>query len=246
MRVDVLGVGFDNVTMDEAVERAVSMMEEEGPHLVVTPNPEMIQQAERDPEFAEILAQADLAIPDGVGVIYAAKLLGTPLKGRVPGVDLATRLMERMAQSGKRLYLLGAKPGVAEMAAVNLSAAHPGLVVCGTHDGYFQEDDPSVVEDIRKCRADVVFVCLGAFKQERWAAVHGKETGARLFLGLGGALDVFSGQVERAPVMWQKLGIEWLYRTIKEPFRIKRVAKLPLVLVDALGHRLRRGKGGKR
>lgn len=238
MRVDVLGVGFDNVTLDEALDRAAALLEQEGPHMVVTPNPEIVQRANKDAGFAQILAQADLVIPDGIGVVYAAKILGRPLKGRVPGIDFATALMDYAAKNGKRLFLLGAAPGVAELAAVNLRAAHPGLVVCGAHDGYFKEDGP-VVQAIREARADIVFVCLGFPKQEKWIAAHGGDTGARLLIGLGGSLDVFAGKVERAPEKFQKLGLEWFYRLMKEPSRIGRMAKLPLFLVSAVGARLR-------
>ena len=190
--------------------------------------------------MAPVKAQADLVIPDGIGVVYAARILGRPLKGRAPGVDFAQGLMARMAKTGDKLFLLGAKPGVAEQAAENLRQAHPGLNICGCHDGYFKEDPP-VIEAIRAAGADVVFVCLGAPKQELWMASNGPKTGARLAVGLGGCLDVFAGNVQRAPEAWQKAGLEWLYRLIKEPSRIGRMAKLPLILVDALGARL----GGK-
>ncbi len=237
MRTDILGVAFDNVTMAEAVDRAMALLEREGPHLVVTPNAEIVQQARSDPEFAALIAQADLVLPDGVGVVYASKILGRPLKGRVPGVDFAGALMDRMAKLNKRLFLLGAKPGVAEEAARRLAAQHPGLTVCGVHDGYFREDAP-VVQAIREAGADVVFVCLGAPKQEKWAAAHGGETGARLLVGLGGSLDVFAGQVDRAPESWQRLGLEWLYRAIRQPSRFKRIAKLPGFLLSAVGARI--------
>ena len=238
MRVDVLGVAFDNVTMDEAADRALAMLEEDRPHLVATPNPEIVQRANQDPEFAGILAKADLVVPDGVGVIYAAKILGRPLKARVPGIDLASSLLSRIAGTGKRLFLLGAAPGVAEQAAVNLRAAYPGLVVCGVHDGYFQEGGP-VAEAVRAARADLVFVCLGAPKQEKWIAANGEAAGARLYIGLGGAMDVFAGKVERAPEKFQRLGLEWLYRLAKEPSRIGRMVKLPLFLVSAAGAKIR-------
>lgn len=238
MRVDVLGVSFDNFTLDEAVDKAVQLLEEDRPHVMATPNPEMIQKAAKDPQFAKVLHDADLVIPDGIGVIYAAKILGRPLKGRVPGVDFAAKLMDRMAASGKRLYLLGAKPGVAEDAAKNLQAQHPGLIICGTHDGYFKEDAP-VIAAIREAKADVVFVCLGFPRQEEWAAAHGAETGAKLLIGLGGSLDVFAGRVQRAPEAMQKMGLEWLFRLYQEPSRIGRMARLPLILFQAAGARIR-------
>ena len=241
MRTDILGVGFDNVTMEEALDRAETLIAEGGPHLVVTPNAEIVQQAKRDEEFFGLIAEADLVIPDGVGVIYASKILGRPLKGRVPGVDFAAGLMERMAKTGRKLFLLGAKPGVAEEAAVKLAEAHPGLTICGTHDGYFKEDGP-VAEEIRQSGADVVFVCLGAPKQEKWMARWGQHSGAKMAIGLGGVLDVYAGNVERAPESWQKLGLEWAYRLKKEPQRFGRMARLPLVLVKSAGQRVK-GKG---
>ena len=240
MRIDVLGVGFDNLTLEEAAQAGAGFVEGDGFHYAVTPNPEFILAARKDPAFRQVLLDADLVLPDGIGVIYSAKLLGRPLKGRAPGIEFAQQLIAWMAKNGTRLFLLGAKPGVAELAAANLKTQYPGLIVCGTHDGYFQEDEP-VVEAIRAAAADVVFVCLGAPKQEFWMAKNGPASGAHLMVGLGGSLDVFAGVVDRAPEGFQKLGLEWLYRLMKEPKRFGRMAKLPLVLVYALGSRI----GGK-
>ena len=240
LRTDVLGVGFDDLTLEEAARAGAALVEEEGFHYAVTPNPEFILAARKDPAFRQALLDADLVLADGIGVIYSARLLGRPLKGRAPGIEFAQRLVAWMAKNGKRLFLLGAKPGVAELAAANLKDKYPGLIVCGTHDGYFKEDEP-VVEAIRQAAADVVFVCLGAPKQEFWMVKNGPASGAHLMVGLGGSLDVFAGVVERAPEAFQKLGMEWLYRLMKEPKRIGRMAKLPLVLVYALGSRI----GGK-
>lgn len=241
MRTDVLGVGFDDLTLEEAAAAGAALVEAGGFHYAVTPNPEFLLAAKHNPAFRQALLGADLVLADGVGVVYSAKILGRPLKGKVPGIDFAQRLLAWMARHGKRLFLLGAKPGVAELAAEKLRAAHPGLLICGTHDGYFQEDAP-VVEEIRAAGADVIFVCLGAPKQELWMVQHGPDTGARLAVGLGGSLDVFAGTVERAPESWQKAGMEWLYRLIKEPSRFGRMARLPLILVDALAARLRGGR----
>ncbi len=243
MKMNILGVSFDNVTLEEAVQAGLALADGENQgSYVVTPNPEFILDARKNPQFAADLAGAKLTLADGVGVIYAAKMLGTPLKAKVPGIDFAAGLMEGMAKKGLRLYLLGAKPGVAELAGKNLMGRYPGLTVCGVHDGYFQEEESAALtEEMKAARADVVFVCLGAPKQERWMAAHGGQTGAKLLVGLGGSLDVFAGTVERAPEGFQKLGLEWLYRLIQEPWRWKRMARLPLILWYALLGRL----GGK-
>ena len=242
MKINVLGVHFDNLTPDEAVQRGVELMNAGGFHYVVTPNPEFVLAAEKDEEFRAVLNGAHLVIPDGIGVIYSAKLLGTPLKGRVPGIDFSAGMLSHMDKVGGRVFLLGAKPGIAEEAGRRISQRFPNLVICGTHDGYFKEDEP-VVELIRQSQADLLFVCLGAPRQEKFMAQHGPETGVKLAMGLGGSLDVYAGAVERAPESWQKLNMEWAYRLMKEPKRIGRMAKLPLVLVKAVGQRLRGRKG---
>lgn len=230
MRIDVLGIGFDNLTMDEAVAEGLRLINAEGAHYVATPNPEIVEVCRENPAARDAVNGADLVLPDGIGVVKGAAMLGTPLKGKTPGIEFAGYLMEKMAQQGKSLFLLGAKPGVAEMAAVRLGQQYPGLNMAGTHDGYFREDAP-IVEEIRQSGADCVFVCLGAPKQELWMAKNGLATGAHLLCGLGGSLDVFAGTVQRAPEFWSRHGLEWFYRLCKEPRRIGRMMKLPLFLV---------------
>ena len=240
MRIDVLGVGFDDLTMEEAVTAGMELLGQEGCHYVVTPNPEIVEVCREDPKAMEAVNGASLVLADGIGVVKGAAMLGTPLKGRVPGIEFAGGLMEKMAEKGLSLYLLGAKPGVAEQAAERLAARYPGLRIAGTHDGYFREDGP-VVQAIADSRADAVFVCLGAPKQELWMKKNGPATGARLLCGLGGSLDVFAGVVERAPKFWSDHGLEWFYRLCKEPKRIGRMMKLPLFLVH-----VRREKGKRK
>ncbi len=230
MRINVLGVGFDNVTMDEAVARGMELLHSPGTHYVVTPNPDIVEVCRENLAARQAVNGADLVLPDGVGVVKGAGMLGTPLKEKVPGIEFAAGLMERMAAEGLSLYLLGAKPGVAEAAGERLAARYPGLKIAGTRDGYFQEDGP-VLEDIRQSGADCVFVCLGAPKQELWMAKHGKAAGARLLCGLGGSLDVFAGVVERAPKFWSDHGLEWFYRLCSDPRRAGRMMKLPLFLI---------------
>lgn len=236
-----MGVSFDDLTLDQAVAAGEKLAAGPGFSYVVTPNPEIVTMAREMPDYGDILNNAGLVLPDGIGVVHAARILGTPLQGRVPGIDFASGLLERLAASGGRLFLLGAKPGVAQQAADNLRRRLPALTVCGVHDGYFKEDAP-VVEAIRAAQADVVFVCLGAPKQERWMAQHGPATGAHLMVGLGGVLDVYAGNVKRAPEAWQKLGLEWFYRLLRQPSRLGRMAKLPLFLVRAAKEKGKRGR----
>ena len=222
MKTEILGVRFDDLTQQEAAQQGRQLLEEDKFHYVVTPNPEFLLAAEKDPEFRRVLNAADLVLPDGIGVVYSAKILGTPLKERVPGIEFAEAMLSALNEMGGRLYLLGAKPGVAEEAGRRICARYPALVLCGTHDGYFK-DEQAILPEIAAAKPDLLFVCLGAPKQEKWMARWGQHTGAKLAIGLGGCLDVFAGNVRRAPEQWQKLGLEWAYRLKKEPKRIGRM-----------------------
>ena len=230
MRINVLGVGFDNVTMAEATARGRELLETEGAHYVVTPNPEIVETCRADAEAMAAVNGADLVLPDGIGVIYGAKMLKTPLKERVPGIEFGTAMIESCAKSGKSVYLLGAKPGVAEQAAENLKQRFAGLRIAGTHDGYFK-DDAEAAAWIKDSGAVMALICLGAPKQEKFMAKYGEATGARLLLGLGGSLDVFAGVARRAPEFYVRHNLEWFYRLVKNPSRIGRMMKLPLFLV---------------
>lgn len=234
MRIDVLGVGFDNVTMDEALARGRELLDAAGCHYVVTPNPEIVEACRADAEAMAAVNDADLVLPDGIGVIYGAKMLKTPLRERVPGIEFGTAMIEYCAQSGKSVFFLGAKPGVAEQAAENLKKRFDGLIVAGTKDGYFK-DDAAAAAAIEESGADMALVCLGAPKQEKFMARYGEATGARLLLGLGGSLDVFAGVAQRAPEFYVNHNLEWFYRLLKNPSRIGRMMKLPLFLVHVAG-----------
>ena len=238
MRTDVLGMLFDNFTMDEAILHAEELMESDDASYIVTPNPEIVWMHRTDPALKAAVAGAEMVLADGIGVIYGAKILKTPLKGRVPGVDFAAALLGKMAEKGKSVYLLGGKPGIAEKAAENLVLQFDGLKIAGTADGYFNDDD-IVIEKINAASPDVLFVCLGAPKQEYWMAGNAGKLHVTLMAGLGGSIDVFAGTVKRAPEGWRKLGLEWLYRLICEPRRIKRMIKLPLFLFVVIGQRIR-------
>ena len=241
MRIDVMGVGFDNVTMDEALERAKTLLAQPGPAYCVTPNAEIVYEALHDEAFRAILNGAALVLPDGAGTVLGAKLLGTPLKQKVAGIDFSANLLGILAETGKRLYLLGGKPGIAEKAAENMIKKHPGLCICGTADGYFRDEAP-VIEKINAAKPDALFVCLGAPKQEIFMHAHCADLAVPLMIGLGGSLDGFAGTVKRAPDWMIRLQLEWLYRLIKEPKRIGRMMRLPKFVLAVLARRLRGGK----
>ncbi len=224
--VNILGVHVNKYTMEEAVERASSLMETENFSMIFTPNSEIILYASNNPEFAEVLNKGDMVIPDGIGVVYGAKILKNPIKERVAGYDLVCNLFPVMAEKGQSVYLLGAKPGVAEKAAESLVEKYKGLVIAGTHDGYFK-DDEEVIADINRCAPDFLMVCLGFPKQENWIFNNREKLNAKLAIGAGGCLDVFAGTVQRAPEFYCKHGIEWLYRLIKQPSRFVRMLSLP-------------------
>jgi N-acetylglucosaminyldiphosphoundecaprenol N-acetyl-beta-D-mannosaminyltransferase len=178
---------------------------------------------------------------DGVGVILAARILGVPLTERVAGIDLALALAAEVARSGGRLFLFGGAPGVAEAAAAELQRRHPALRVTGTQHGYLGADDePRVIERIREARPDVLFVALGAPRQERWIRRWRAELPVAIAIGVGGSLDVFAGRVARAPGWMQRAGLEWLYRALREPRRWSVIRTIPPLFVMAALERIRR------
>lgn len=236
MRIKLLGVGFDNVTMEEAVQRGVALLESDGTHYVATPNPEIVETCRTNPAAMAAVNGADLVLPDGIGVVYGSRLRKTPLKGRVPGIEFGAEMLRQCARLGKRVYLLGSKPGVAEAAAEKLRQDYEGLQIVGTADGYFK-DDAAAAARVRESGAELVFVCLGAPKQEIFMHDFGEATGAQLLLGLGGSLDVFAGNVERAPQFYRDHGLEWFYRLMKNPSRLGRMMKLPLFMLHVAGEK---------
>jgi len=239
MRTDVLGVGFDSFTIEQAVSVAYDEILSGGKSYVVTPNPEIVWQCRKNEALREALSRACLVLPDGIGVIIGARILRTPMDhGRIPGIDFASALFEKMAGSGKSVFLLGAKPGVAEMAGEKLAERYPGLIISGTLDGYFT-DDKYVIEKVNEAAPSLLLVCLGAPKQELWMAENIGSLSVPLCAGLGGSLDVFAGNIKRAPVFFRKLGLEWLYRLMREPRRLKRSMCLPLFLLTVIRKRLR-------
>ena len=224
--VNILGANIHMVTMDEAHEQAMGLMETEECSVIYTPNSEIILYASNNPEFMDKLNSADLTIADGIGVVYASKMLHKPVKERVAGYDLVCGLLKDMAEKKKSVYLFGGKPGVAEEAAKTITKNNLGIVIAGTSDGYFEDDGP-IIEKINAAKPDFLMVCLGFPKQEEWIYNNREKLNARLVIGAGGCLDVFAGTVLRAPKFFCDHGLEWLYRLIKQPSRFIRMLALP-------------------
>lgn len=238
MKIDVMGLKFDSMTMDEALSRAEALLRGDKAAYVVTPNAEIAYEALHDVQLREMLNGADLMLPDGAGVVLASKLLRTPVKQKVAGVDFAAGLLGILERNGQSLYLLGGKPGIGELAAQKMLEAHPQLRIAGIADGYFRDEAP-VIEKINASGADALFVCLGAPKQERFMVQHQQELHVHLMAGLGGSLDAFAGTVQRAPAWMIRLNLEWLYRLIREPKRFRRMLRLPKYLWAVMLKRIR-------
>lgn len=233
MKTDILGVLFDNYTVDESVDIAIKSLSNKKPFVIFTPNPEIVNVTKKDKEFTQILNSADIVTPDGIGIVYASKILNGNITSRAPGFDISKGIIKMLDQIGGSVYIFGGKPGIAELAAENLKKEYKNLVISGVRNGYF-DDDNEIVEDISAVSPDLLMVCLGAPKQEKWIYKNKERLNSGIIIGAGGSVDVLSGQVKRAPEFYTKHGLEWLYRLINQPTRIKRMIKLPLFLIDVL------------
>jgi N-acetylglucosaminyldiphosphoundecaprenol N-acetyl-beta-D-mannosaminyltransferase len=242
-QINILGVQIDDVTMPEAVARVLVWTEERAGRLVVTPNPEIVMAARRDPEFRAILNAADLAIPDGVGLVWAARLLGRPLRGTTPGVELVEALAPKAAARGQRWYLLGGAEGVAAAAGRVLTARHRGLVIAGALAGDPAPGCDSAMQAAIRAAGpiDLLLVAYGAPKQERWLARNLAASGAAVGIGVGGTFNFLTGRSRRPPAAIQRAGFGWLFRLVTEPWRWRRQLSLPrfaaLVLTEAMRRR---------
>jgi N-acetylglucosaminyldiphosphoundecaprenol N-acetyl-beta-D-mannosaminyltransferase len=231
----VLGVRVDELDIEGTLDRIEALLARGGHHLVATVNPEFVMLARRDPEFHRLLESAAICLADGWGVTWAARRQGRPLPARVTGVDLIPALAERAAQKGWRLFLLGAAPGVGEAVARLLTEGHPGLVIAGCHPGMAgPEGDEESLRLIAAAKPDIVLVAYGAPRQELWIARNLGRLEAAVGIGVGGAFDYLSGRVRRAPAWMRRAGLEWLYRLVRQPWRARRMAVLPLFALEVL------------
>lgn len=234
-KVDILGVGVNSLTMDEAVEKIEGFIEGRKNALIATANAEMIMRATYDEELKKILNAADLVVPDGAGTVWAAGYLGHPMPERVAGYDLSQELMKAAPERGQRIYFFGSAPGVADAAKAKAEEWYPGINIVGTRNGFFKpEDEAEIIAEIKAAQPDILLVALGVPKQEKWLFAHREELNVPISIGVGGSFDVMAGVMKRAPLWMQKAKLEWLYRGLKQPSRIGRLMALPKFVIAVM------------
>ena len=242
-KLSIMGVRIDNLSMNEVLKIAEEKIEKNEQYIIYTPNTEFIMRCQKDEEFLDLMNKSDINIPDGIGLIYAGKIKKHPLKEKVGGYDLSVNLLKMANDKGLKLYVVGGKPGVAEAAMENVREKYPGIKIVGAQHGYFKgthlgkkghEEELAVIEDINKHQPHILFVGFGAKKQEQWIEYNKDLINANVIIGNGGTLDGLAGIVKRAPDIFIKLGLEWLYRLMKEPKRIKRQIVLPVFMFKVI------------
>ena len=223
----ILGVPFSTRNFDETVADLAERIERGEQTHVITANPEVVMLGRGNQAFHSLLEQA-YVVPDGIGIVYAAKWTNQPIAERVTGVELVEGLMAEADRQQWNVYLLGAAPDVVRLAAEKLGRRYPGARIVGYRDGYFRQDEePQIVQEIAERNTQLLFVAMGCPRQEEWIARYREKVGATLMMGVGGSFDVISGKVKRAPLIWQKLHLEWLYRLLATPSRWKRQLAIP-------------------
>lgn len=240
--VKILGLPILSGSQQEARAYIARQIQNRRKLCIFTPNPEIIWHARKDESFHKRLRQADLLLPDGVGVVLAARLRGTPIKERITGIDTGEWLLQYAAEHALSVFLLGARRGVAQDAKQRLCKKLPNLLICGTHHGYFEKEkagrqNQEVLKRIQAAKPDLLFVCFGSPAQEQWICDNLDALPfLRLAIGLGGVLDVWSGNCKRAPKIVQACRAEWIWRALREPRRLTRLFCLPAFLWTSIRH----------
>lgn len=226
--VKLFGVPVSKLDMTDSVRVLAEAITSRKPHQVITANPIMIMMALDNPDYMHMMQQAEFIVPDGTGAVWAASHIGEPVAERVPGIELMHRLFEVGERHGWRAYLLGADPETIKEAYERLRVQYPLMKFVGYQDGYFSEErDAEVIAKIKAAEPDLLFVGRAANNQEPWIGRYKHELGVPVMMGVGGSFDVISGRLKRAPVVFQRLGLEWLHRLILQPTRWRRMLALP-------------------
>ncbi len=242
-KIYIMNVKINNVTLQEAVEKIENQIKIGSKYSIYTPNTEIVMMCQKDKEFLKYINNGDMVIPDGIGLVYASKIKKLPLKERTAGYDLSIKLLEIANNNKLKLYMIGGKPGVTDKAAKNIKLKFPDINICGYKHGYFKgthldmnghEEELEVINDINEKSPDILFVGFGAKKQEKWIEYNKNKINATIIIGNGGTIDGIAGNVKRAPDIFIKLGLEWFYRLIKDPKRIKRQIVLPIFMLKII------------
>jgi N-acetylglucosaminyldiphosphoundecaprenol N-acetyl-beta-D-mannosaminyltransferase len=241
--VNIFGVNIHNTTLVETVNLLDQYLKGDKLRVIYTPNTEIVMAAKDNKDLKELINKADIIIPDGIGLIYGSRIRKLPLKERVTGFDTSIELLKLANKNSYSLYLLGGKEGVAKAAAENIKENYPNIRIGGFHHGYFKgshlglkkhPEEEDIINEINKVNPDIIFVGFGFPKQEIWIDSNKDRLKGRVIIGNGGVMDVLSGNSKRAPEIFIKLGLEWLYRLLQDPSRIKRQIVLPKFLIEVI------------
>jgi N-acetylglucosaminyldiphosphoundecaprenol N-acetyl-beta-D-mannosaminyltransferase len=233
--VELYGVHVSSMTMKDTVDYLADAIRTRLANHVITVNPIMIMTGLEDPSYMQVMQKAELLVPDGTGVVWAASYIGKPVKERVTGIELINELMDRGQREGWRVYLLGTTSDTIRTAADRIQERYPNIHIVGVRDGYFGEaEDAQVIEEIVKAEPDILLVGRASNNQEPWIGKYKHQLNIPVMMGVGGSFDVISGKLKRAPKLVQRLGFEWLFRLIQEPYRYKRMLILPKFVLKVI------------
>ncbi len=236
--IKILGVPVHPLTMQQSVDELEERLLAGKQTFVVTANAEIIMMCQQDAEYNHIISrEAELVLPDGAGAVWAGRYLGYKVPERVAGFDLYNHLLALSAKKGYKAYFFGGSPNIAEAAKIKSESLYPGVQIVGCHNGYFTaEDEPQIIEAINNSGADMLFVALGAPKQEKWILANRQALKPRIIMGIGGSFDVLAGKMERAPKWMQDASLEWAFRLYKQPSRFMRMLALPKFVLKVIFH----------
>ncbi|WFA09133.1 WecB/TagA/CpsF family glycosyltransferase [Tissierella sp. Yu-01] len=241
--IKIFGVTIHNTTLDDTTKLLEQSLKENKLKVIYTPNTEIIMAAKGNNELRDLINKGDLILPDGIGLIYGSRIKKKPLKERVTGFDTSMKLLDIANKYSYSIYLLGGKDGIAKEAAKRIKADYPNINIAGFHHGYFkgshlglsnEPEEEKIIKEINEKKPDIIFVGFGFPKQEIWIDANRSRIDGKVIIGNGGVMDILSGNSRRAPEIYIKLGLEWLYRLMKEPSRIKRQIVLPKFLIDVI------------
>ncbi|RFU66850.1 WecB/TagA/CpsF family glycosyltransferase [Bacillus sp. V59.32b] len=239
--VEILSVPFTNLRKKTLINDFLHpRLQDNEKTFIVTANPEIVEYANKDSDYKKIISESDFIVPDGIGIVYASKILNNPLEERIAGFDLMNDLLKLADENKYRVFMLGAEQSVITLAAENVKKTYRHLNLVGYHHGYIEIDDAVLVKKISDTKPDIIFIALGFPKQEQWISNHMPLFDKGIFMGVGGSFDVLAGKVNRAPMIWQKSNLEWLYRLIKQPSRWRRMLVLPLFLIKVIREKNKR------